>query len=200
MSRLFYLAARAYSTDRPFTEPAHTATDQLVLADALTSLRRLLSVETLPTSPIEWQEGGRYRRLILGDTTLLRTLPALVFVGFFGQRRPNADMTPILQIDGAMLAELSLHPGVLCYYTIELADGNYGNLVLFCNEEAKCHWGASALHAQAVQTLAPGYYATVRIHNGVVPGGLGGGEAPVIERTRYYDYTDPLIWRAVREF
>lgn len=199
MSNVDVLDVQAHHPDRPFTDPQHTAHDYAAMADALASLRRLLSLPGDFGARQEWQEKERYRRLILGDCTALRTLPRLVFVGFFGQRRRNVMVERINVLDESLLAELAQQPGVLAYYTLELADAEYGNLVLFNSEEAKRHWSNSQLHIDAVRELAPTYYSSVRIHNGCVPGGLLSDTPLLIERTKYYDYEQAQPWRAVRE-
>lgn len=197
MSTVDVLAAQERRPDRPFTDPEQTRHDHDLLADALESLRRLLSLPGDFGVRQEWQEKGLYRRLILGDCQRLRTLPRLVFVGFFGQRRRTVTVDRINGLDEELLTELAQQPGVLAYYTLELPSGDYGNLVLFSSEEAKRHWSTSQLHTDAVRELAPTYYASVRIHNGAVAGGLLGNAPLLIERTKYYDYDQP--WRAVRE-
>ncbi len=199
MSNVAVLAGEEPHPDHPFTDPQHTARDYASLTDALASLRRLLSLTGTFGARQEWQEKGLYRRLILGDCVALRTLPRLIFVGFFGQRRRQVTVARINLLDEDLLAELAQQPGVLAYYTLELADSDYGNLVLFDSEEAKHHWSNSQLHIDAVRELAPVYYSTVRIHNGIVPGGLLSDTPPLIERTKYYDYDQPQPWRAVRD-
>lgn len=197
MSTVDLLAAQERRPDRPFTDPEQTRHDHDVMADALESLRRLLSLPGDFGARQEWQENGLYRRLILGDRQRLRTLPRLVFVGFFGQRRRAITVDRINLLDEDLLTELAQQPGVLAYYTLELPSGDYGNLVLFSSEEAKRHWSTSQLHTAAVRELAPHYYNSVRIHNGSVAGGLLGNAPLLIECTKYYDYDQP--WRAIRE-
>ena len=36
-------------------------------------------------------------------------------------------------------------------------------------------------------------------YNGTLAGGLHGGKAIHIERTKYWDYRSPKVWQAVRE-
>ena len=122
MSNVALLAGQEQYPDRPFTDPQHTACDYGTLADALDSLRRLLLLPGTFGVRQEWQENGLYRRLILGDCTALRTLPRLIFVGFFGQRRRDVTVARINLLDEDLLAELAQQPGVLAYYTLELAD------------------------------------------------------------------------------
>ena len=47
--------------------------------------------------------------------------------------------------------------------------------------------------------LAPRHYTDVRLHQGVLPGGVGAGDEPILRRTRYYDYRAAVPWRAERE-
>lgn len=174
------------------------ADDSAVLAYALTLLRTTLA-ETMVTTPEEdaqkvlWvARAERQHRLIINQDHLLRTLPQLYFVGFFGQRRRGLATASLLDrvvaMDDALVAELREHPGIVGYCTCELADGDYGNLVLLRAEAAKAAWSRSERHNYVARTLAPHYYRSVRLHHGSIPGGLAAGHDPVIERTQYYDY------------
>lgn len=135
---------------------------------------------------------GRQHRLMINQAHVLRTLPHLDFVGFFGQRRRGLATAPLLDLivalDDALVAELREHPGIVGYCTCELADGDYGNLVLLRAEAAKAEWAKSERHSYVAHTLSPRYYRRVRLHHGSIPGGLAAGHDPVIERTQYFDY------------
>jgi hypothetical protein len=187
-------------TDRPFTDPAHTAQDHAAMTFALDQLRILAHQPQWSPEP-QWVEvAERKHRLIVIDQPALLTLPVLTLVGFFGQRRRDADTTPIHQVDGELVVELTEHPGLLSYCTLLLENGDYGNIVLFASEHAKLHWATSERHGYAVRTLSPKVYESVRLHNGYVPGGLLSGQPPVVERTKYLDYRGMLPWRGVREW
>jgi hypothetical protein len=80
-----------------------------------------------------------------------------------------------------------------------LANGDYGNLVLFTDEKARDHWSTSQAHAQAVRSLAPSYYLSVRIYNGRLPDGIINSSKLHLTRAKYYDYCSQPMWRAVRE-
>jgi hypothetical protein len=82
---------------------------------------------------------------------------------------------------------------------MELADGNWANLVLHNVAEDRETWRASETHARAARELSPLYYRTVRIHNGVLPDGVMGNRSMVVERTKYWDYGSGKVWHAVRE-
>ncbi|MCE7986701.1 MAG: hypothetical protein DYG89_36470 [Caldilinea sp. CFX5] len=184
--------------ERPLPAAWWIAQDSAVLAYALTLLRTTLAeaVVTTPTSDaqrVQWvEQAGRQHRLIINQAHLLRTLPHLYFVGFFGQRRRGLTTAPLLDLvvalDDALVAELREHPDIVGYCTCELAGGDYGNLVLLRTEAAKAEWAKSERHSYVARTLAPHYYRSVRLHHGSIPGGLAAGHDPVIEHTHYYDY------------
>ena len=205
MSHLHILASSEQLLDRPFTSPALTTQDSTAMQQALALLRTELSkAEQQPLQAAApqtfWLETeGRTHRLIVNNVQALLALPHLIMVGFFGQRRHDADPAAVMDIDQALVDELREHAGIIAYCTCELPDGDYGNLVLFSYPEAKEHWLVSDRHAKAVRTLAPKYYYSVRLHNGFIPGGLLGEGVPVIERTKYYDYRGMLPWRGIRE-
>ncbi len=185
--------------DRPFTNIIHTTSEECILAEALTTVRTMLSTRFTPATEQIWNtDEGYYRRLILGDLAQLYTVDPLTLVGFFGQRRAVADYAQIAAVDAELLIELGSHPGILAYYTLELADGQYGNLVLFASEMAKGHWQHCPAHAIAAQQLSPAYYHCVRIHNGYVPGGIQGQQAQILTCTKYYDYDGRRPWSSVR--
>ena len=48
--------------------------------------------------------------------------------------------------------------------------------------------------------VAPAIYSSVRLHNGVLPGGLLSGADPVLVRTKYFDFQSEWPWQAVREY
>lgn len=184
--------------ERPLPAAWWIAQDSAVLVFALTLLRATLAEAMSPTTGqeeqrVRWAErNGRQHRLIINQAHLLRTLPQLDFVGFFGQRRRGLMTGPLLDLvvamDDALVTELRAHPGIVGYCTCELADGDYGNLVLLRDEAAKAAWARSERHSYVAQTLAPHYYRSVRLHHGAIPGGLAAGHDPVIERTQYFDY------------
>jgi hypothetical protein len=195
---------------RPFTDPWWVAQDRAVLAYAMTLLRAALAESALAKQGRDEQaalwieKDGRQHRLIINNEHLLCTLPHLRFVGFFGQRRRNVEgtqlMDKVVAIDDALVAELTEHPGIVAYCSCELASGEYGNLVLLADEQAKTQWNTGARHHYVAHVLAPHYYRSVRLHNGSILGGLPAGHAPVIERTQYYDYGDRPSWHATTDF
>jgi hypothetical protein len=119
-------------------------------------------------------------------------------VGFFGQKRLNADRAVIAGVDIALLGEFPAYPAVISYATLELEDGNFGNLVILGDDDGREHWRASTRHQYAVAELAPKYYASVRLHNGVLCGGLKVDSDIRLARTKYYDYENGF-WCGLRE-
>lgn len=204
MSEWHPIDASASLDERPFTDPACTTRDLQVVLFALEQLRLLFADINFASllsagEQIFWIEtSGRPHRLIICDATALRQPQPILLVGFFGQRRAGADPTPIDQVDADLIAELTSHPGLLSYCSILLADGEYGNVVLFSDEAAKLHWATSERHAYAARMLSPKYYESVRLHNGHLPDGLFAVAPPVIAATKYVDYRGMLPWRGVR--
>ena len=118
---------------------------------------------------------GRLHRAILFDARRLGDGRELVWVGFFGVKRPDVDRAPLYRMDDELIRELPAHPGILSYSSLELADGNWGNLILLDGDEAREHWRTSERHAHAARELAPRHYEHVRLHQGVLPGGARAG-------------------------
>jgi hypothetical protein len=191
---------------RPFTSRDRALADLRYMNDVAGRLKPVLMVRDLiPPAPRPLHLAlrspeGRGERIILCDLERLLGPPGgdLFVVGFFGDRRPNADPALIEAVDSHMLAELGAFPEVLCYCSFELGDGNYGNLVILSDDAGREHWRTSLYHQYAAAEVAPGYYQSVRLHNGLMPGGLANGEIH-LTRTKYFDYQDRL-WCGVREF
>jgi len=189
---------------RPFTDPARTEEDLAAIELMLAGLRRatatgiagaarLPAVLTLSGLP-----DGRAHRAVICDPRRLRGGQDLTWVGFFAEKRRDRDPAPLTAADDALIAEFPRHPGILSYSSLELAGGDWGNLILLADEAARDQWRASARHAHAVQELAPAHYTVVRLHRGVLPGGLAGARRPELRQTRYHDYRAGAVWRAER--
>lgn len=192
--------------DRPFTHPGRCIEDAAILQQMAARLRLLLgqssgSLAQSPSFALELDEaGGRSQRIIVNHRQALLASDDLTAVGFFGMKRPGANAEVLTEVDAELIGEFSLHPGILSYSSLELADGNWSNLVLLNSPEAREHWRTSERHLYAVRELTPGHYLTIRLHNAVLPGGLMSGRALALQRTKYYDFQSPAMWQAVREF
>lgn len=190
---------------RSFTDPEHTEQDLLALRRMAERLHSLLrQPEALPRHPrpliLNFQEeDGRDHRIVLSQAEKLFENDSLTVVGFFGCKTKEVDHAVLDEVDGELIGEFFQHPGILSYSSMMLANGECGNLVLLNPPEAKEHWRASERHAYAVQELAPKHYLNVRLHNGVLPGGVMGGSSPVLRSTKYYDYAGGTLWKAIRE-
>ena len=191
--------------DRPFTNPDHNVEDLVHLQYMIEKLRQLLSqAEAIPAEPRPYvlylaEVGGRRHRIAIARPKELLSRDELAVVGFCGNKWPEADRAPLDRVDTELVDEFRQHPHLLSYSSLEVEDGNWRNLVLFGHPQGIGQWAISLKHAAAAQTLAPQYYRNVRLHNGVLPGGLISGNEINLSRTKYYDYQDQTLWWAVRE-
>jgi hypothetical protein len=197
------LAPREVAPDHPFTDPAHTDEDVAILREMLDGVRWALSRDA-PAAPrpfilVAPEPHRRQHRVVLAHEARLRDADELGVVGFFARKRTDRDCSPLTAVDDELILEFPRHPGILSYSSLELADGNWGNLILFHPPEAKDDWRRSERHAYAASELAPRYYTVVRLHNARLPGGLWSGRDVVLVRTKYYDFQGPAPWRAERE-
>jgi hypothetical protein len=197
------LAPRETSPGRGFTDPAHTARDLGLIGLMLATIREAAE-PGLPARPrplVLEPPGldGRAHRAIVCDPRRLRDGSDLVWVGFFGVKRRDRDSGPLTAMDDELIGEFPAHPGILSYSSLELAGGDWGNLILLAGDDAREHWRLSDRHAYAARELAPRHYTDVRLHQGVLPGGVRGTAAPVLRRTRYYDYRAGATWHAERD-
>jgi hypothetical protein len=200
------LAPRETAAGRGFTDPARTARDLGAVRLMLEEIRRrLASAETLAAGPrplvLEGREAdGRAHRTIVCDERRLGDGRDLAWVGFFAVKRRDVDSAPLFVRDEELIQEFPDHPGIVSYSSLELGDGDWGNLILLDGDDAREHWRVSERHAHAARALAPCHYTDVRLHQGVLPGGALAGSEPVLRRTKYYDYRDVVTWRAEREW
>jgi hypothetical protein len=199
------LAPRETAVGRGFTDPAHTARDLVAVRVMLAEVRRRVAGGGgLPAGPrplrLEGREpDGRVHRAILCDELRLGDGRDLAWVGFFAVKRCDRDPAPLFVMDDELIGEFPAHPGVLSYSSLELADGDWGNLILLDGDDAREHWRVSERHAYAAQELAPRHYTDVRLHLGALPGGVRGGGELILRRTKYYDYRGDATWRAERD-
>lgn len=200
------LAPRETAAGRGFTDPARTVRDLGAVRLMLEEIRRrVASTATLPGGPRPLVLGGREadgraHRAIVCDEQRLGDGRELSWVGFFAVKRRDVDSAPLTVRDDELIQEFPGHPGILSYSSLELGDGDWGNLILLDGDAAREHWRVSERHAHAARELAPHHYTDVRLHQGVLPGGVRAAGEPVLRRTKYYDYRDGVTWRAEREW
>ncbi|MDP3984911.1 MAG: hypothetical protein Q8Q52_07920 [Acidimicrobiia bacterium] len=199
------LAADQSVARRPFTSISLYRRDLATLGYMLEDLRVLLArmadgeMTVIPYQTIEWLVHGLKRRAIVTNAMGLYNRRKVCAVGFFGERYLDRDHTPLEEANAEIVLEFRDYPGILSYSSMELPDGNWANLVLHDIPQVREYWRAGERHARAAQELSPLYYRTVRIHNGILPGGIMSGRQITVERTKYWDYHLPRIWHAVRE-
>ena len=207
MNRHIELGPADRDDSRPFAYPEHNTGDLAALAIMAATLGRLLKEDEAAHTPYRTHElrspQGRRLRVIVNQPHELHTTCDLPLVGFFGHRRPVVADQLIMDkdaVDLELIAEFPGHPDVLAYCSMALDDSDYGNLVVMGRPEANAQWSTNARHAYASRVIAPQYYTSVRLHNGLLPGGLYSGQSPVLVRTKYYDFRDDWHWSAVRQY
>ena len=111
----------------------------------------------VPYRPIEWVVHDLKRRVVICDAMSLHNRRSAQLVGFFGERHPDRDGTPLEEANFEIVLEFQKYPGILSYSSMELADGNWANLVLHNVAEDRETWRASEAHARAARELSPLY-------------------------------------------
>jgi hypothetical protein len=189
--------------ERPFTHPArihyHVTTLRFMVDQLHSFLEQRPRHTELPFILYRPDQAHYQVRLIVAQPEQLIQAEALIFVGFLGHRRADADLSLAAEFDGILVAEIPDHPGLLSYSTMALICGNFSNLVIFADEASKGQWSHSQAHAQAVQKLAPHFYDTVCLYNGILPHGLAASDTLHLTQIKYYDYQQTPWWQGVRE-
>jgi hypothetical protein len=206
MTEEIILAPDENISARPFTNPAHSRHD-------LARIRRMtqLLIDTYDDPEVcDFVPGknvvcksdpqGKHFRMYYIRPKLLFALKNITVVGFFGEKRPGADIKPLIKADKKFEAQLMDHAGLLSLSTVRLQDGNFGNLVLFTDPESKDSWNYSQPHYDLVREISPPYYSSIRLNNGILPDGLAAPDQLRLTKVRYLDYTNEPHWRAVRYF
>jgi hypothetical protein len=202
---VIYLRPSEIIRDRPFTDPQNNAADLGILYTMREKLQSILSQSQEPphdTGPVKMnlrEDDGSRHRLVIVDWAALRGREEVAVVGFFGQARTDVDHTPIMDLENELMDQLQTYPGLLSYYNLRLPDDRFGNLVLCAGEAVKEAWRDNPTHQRAVE-LSPRHYHSIRLHNGLLPGGLMSQNGLVLVRTKYYDFRAEEPWQAVREF
>lgn len=189
---------------RPFTAVELTARDLGILHGILADARGVLvEVEEgarhlEPYQKLVWRVGGLTHRLLICDLERIRTHEGPWVVGFFGDKRPNRDVWPLEDVNTALVGDFAKYPGILSYASVELPGGHWANMVVHDDPVDLQFWRTSEMHARAVETLSPDHYFNVRIHNGKLTSRIFDRPRIVIHRTKYFDYTGHIAWRAER--
>ena len=209
MSKIRVLTPIEIIEERPFTHPRHTANDLLALRYMIDQLCLLLEqterymLQSPPVTLYQAEGNGRQHRFVIAQPQQLQ-MPnrPLTVVGFFGQKRQQmkTSLIPLMEaMDKTLREEFPSHPDLYSYSTLELANGDCCNLVLFAHDEAISHWGYGPAHAKAAFEISPDYYDSIRLYNGRLPLGLMVSNLLHLSRIKYYDYNETPLWRGVRE-
>lgn len=206
---MLHLQADEITAERPFTHPKQITADQKTLCYMAGQVCVLLEYPYLPSAPPhvvlfnqperDHQSGAWFHRLVIAQPEPLRQIRPLTIVGFFGRKREEANSALAREFDDILVAEIAQHPGLLSYSSMALGGGNYANLVIFADDDARNQWRSSQAHAQAAEQLSPHYYQTVCIYNGRLPDGIYHHHHLQLTRAKYYDYQTEPRWQAVRE-
>jgi hypothetical protein len=184
--------------DRAFTAVGHGERDLAVMNRMLARLRRHVA-------EIDVSDGPRDDRfvddaehmIVLPDPSIVSSSDDLVAVGFFGQARADVDHRPIVELEERLVRRMPGTTGLVAYYNVHWPTRGWGNLVLFAGEAAKDGWGHDDLHHDAIERSAR-HYHSIRLHNGIVAGGLLGGRPVRLVRTKYLDFSTVPPWRCIR--
>jgi hypothetical protein len=191
---------------KPFADPIQVGRDEEALRHLLTHERERARawVDDLPGSTKdvlvrETDAEGHRHLLVVPDTRTLLDAPDPMVVGFFGRPRADADLPLLFELEEELVASMSAYAagGLLSYYDVELVKGAYGNLILFATPEGPANWRENPAHGRAVD-ISPQNYHEIRLHHGTLSGRLLDGGTLSVIRTKYLDYSEPEVWRAVR--
>lgn len=192
--------------ERPFTDPANSGGDLRTMRRMAHQLVELYGdPEVCDFAPgkrpvCQSDPRGYHFRIYYIQPDLLFARKNLTVVGFFGHKRPDADIKPLLAADKIFTQEFDRHAGLLSLSTMHLDNGDFANLVLFTDDDAKDYWNYAQPHHDLVAEIAPPYYAWVRLNNGILPDGLDSPDSLQLTRVKYIDYQPDSVWRAIRQF
>jgi len=192
--------------DRPFTDPDRIVNDINTLRFMVDQLCLYLENDHLYANrqpPIIVHQPSRskwFYRLVIARPEILLQPGELVFVGFLGHRREDANLELAGEFDEILLNEIPDYPGLLSYSTMPLVSGDYSNLVIFTDASVKEQWSQSKAHQQAVRQLSPDYYKSIKLYNGKLPRGIVDSNAMQLSRIKYFDYQVDPRWQAERVF
>jgi hypothetical protein len=193
---------------RPFVDPGHTRREEETLRMLLAHERERARAWCVEPSESrtnvvirETDAAGLRHLLVVPETEALIEARDLLVVGFFGRPREDAQTALLFDLEERLVSGMSAYAahGLLSYYDLELVKGAYGNLILFSKPDGPSRWGENPVHREAVD-ISPRNYHEIRLHQGRLPGGILEDGELRLTRTRYIDYGEPEVWRAVRRF
>ena len=190
---------------KPFADPEHTRREEAALRHLLaherTRARAWVNGDGAGTDVVvrETDSEGLRHLLVVPDTRSLLESPDPFVVGFFGRPREDADVPVLFELEEELVSGMAAYAkgGLLSYYDLELVKGAYGNLILFTSAEGPINWRENPVHHRAVE-ISPQNYHEIRLHHGKLSGRLLDGGVLQLVQTKYIDYGEPEVWRAVR--
>jgi hypothetical protein len=180
--------------DRPFTAPALTDGDLAALVGMRAALRRRTAAGAGAGT---WEEAGEQHLLVAPRLDALVVRAPAVAVGFFGQTRDHVDHAPILRLEYALLARAGTFAALVSYHNVRFADGRWGNLVSFADDDGRADVRDDPLHREALARTAV-HYRSVRLHRLRLADGAAGTAAPELRETLLLDFDESPPWRAIR--
>lgn len=209
------LPADAVPPGHPFTCPQRNPGD----LDALEELGQVLRshLEAHPDVPVDRlmaHPDGRPFRMVLPDPAACAGCLTPLAVGFCGFARLDADREAALEIDQQLRARFPQHPGVLAYLSGQRPAGSVAadlndeaeaalahvNLVVVRDLAALEGWDQDPLHRDLAVSFSPRYYRYIRLHRGVLEGGIRGSTRVRLRRTLYLDFRHEPAWKGLREY
>lgn len=133
----------------------------------------------------------RTHRVVIYKPQELLLASSLFFVGFAScvqEQVSAATLQELHRVDKLLVAEVASNPGLFSYSSLEVHHGFWYNLVILSDSRAKGYFRGLAIHTYAAQQLAVSYYRWIRLHNGLLPGGLLSNEM-VLQCTKYYTFS-----------
>ena len=191
--------------DHEFASTDRYRPDLALLNYLLQDLRVLVrryakgEIDLSPHDVVSWEVHGLQRRTVMCDPEGLLAPGPVYIVGFFGDRRADADQRPVDSTEFDLIDEFRSYPGILSYSSTELVDHYWSNLVVHTHPDDREAWRHSDVHVRAVDEVAPNAYHSVRIHNGFIRDGVAGSRTVNLVRTKYWDYDSDPVWAAYRD-
>jgi hypothetical protein len=182
------------ASGRQFTDLAHAREDLAALASIRASL---IDRVRSGLGGGAWTAAGEAHWLVVPELRALRLTRPVFAVGFFGQAREQVDHRAILDLERDLLARATSFPGLLAYYNVRFAAGQWGNLVLFATEDDPARVRSDPRHLEALARTGE-HYHSVRLHRLRFPDGAIGDAAPALLSTLLIDFSETPPWRAVR--
>ena len=150
----------------------------------------LSSSASLPALDYVEEPRSRTHRVVIYKPQELLQGGDFFFVGFVSRVRNQVDLSIIQElhrVDKLLVTEVASNPGLFSYSSLEVRRGYWYNLVLLSDCVAKSYFRNLDIHTYAAHQLATHYYQWIRLHNGLLPGGLL-SEEMVLQSTKYYTF------------